>query len=163
MRYAVRMSDNFRGALTMVCAVSLLSLMDAGLKQLSGHYPALQLCALRSLASWPFALAWVASTTGLPSLLRVRWPLHLLRGAIGIATLSAFVYGVRQLPLSTAYALFFIAPLVITALSAFVLRERVDAKRWMVIGVGFVGVLIALRPTGQGFVSWAGLQVLAGE
>src|ERR1044071_3893371 len=122
MRYAVRMSDNFRGALTMVCAVSLLSLMDAGLKQLSGQYPPLQLCALRSAASWPFALAWVASTTGLRSLLHVRWPLHLLRGAIGIATLSAFVFGIRFLPLSSAYTLFFVAPLITTALSAIVLR-----------------------------------------
>jgi drug/metabolite transporter (DMT)-like permease len=162
MRYAVPMpvTNNFRGVVTMLCAVSLLSLMDAGLKQLSGHYPALQLCALRSLASWPFALVWVASTTGLPSLLRVRWPLHLLRGAIGIATLSAFVFGVRYLPLSSAYALFFIAPLLITAMGAFVLRERVDRKRWLVIAVGFVGVLIALRPTGQGLFTWAGLAVI---
>ncbi len=154
-------TNNLRGVVMMLCAVSLLSLMDAGLKQLSGHYPPLQVCTLRSLASWPFALIWVLSTTGLPSLLQVRWSLHLLRGVIGVATLTMFVFGIHYLPLSTAYTLFFVAPLIITALSAFVLRENVDARRWIVIGVGFAGVLLALRPTGEGVFTWAGVAVIA--
>jgi len=154
--------DNFRGIVTMLCAVSLLSLMDAGLKQLSAHYPPLQVCALRALSSWPFVAIWVASTTGLGALVRVRWGLHLFRGAIGIATLSAFVFGIRYLPLSTAYTLFFVAPLIITALSALVLRERVQPARWIIIGVGFAGVMIALRPTGQGVFTWAGIAILFG-
>ncbi len=154
--------DNLRGIVTMLCAVSLLSLMDAGLKQLSAHYPPLQVCALRSLASWPLVAIWVASTTGLRALFRVRWGLHVLRGAIGIATLSLFVFGIRYLPLSTAYTLFFVAPLIITTLSALVLRERVEPVRWIIIGVGFAGVLIALRPTGQGVFTWAGIAILVG-
>ena len=154
--------DNLRGVITMLCAVSLLSLMDAGLKQLSAHYPPLQVCALRSLASWPFVAIWVASTTGVRALFHVRWGLHVLRGAIGIVTLSLFVFGIRYLPLSTAYTLFFVAPLIITALSALVLRERIEPVRWIIIGVGFAGVLIALRPTGHGVFTWAGIAILAG-
>ncbi len=154
--------DNLRGIVTMLCAVSLLSLMDAGLKQLSAHYPPLQVTALRSLASWPFVAIWVASTTGLKALFRARWGLHLLRGAIGVATLSLFVFGIRYLPLSTAYTLFFVAPMIITALSALVLRERVQPARWIIIGVGFAGVLIALRPTGHGVFTWAGVAILLG-
>jgi drug/metabolite transporter (DMT)-like permease len=155
--------DNLRGVITMLCAVSFLSLMDAGLKQLSAHYPPLQVCALRSLASWPFVAIWVASTTGVRPLLRVRWGLHVLRGAIGIATLSLFVFGIRYLPLSTAYTLFFVAPLIITALSALVLRERIEPVRWIIIGIGFAGVLIALRPTGHGVFTWAGIAILVGS
>ena len=154
--------DNLRGIVTMLCAVSLLSLMDAGLKQLSAHYPPLQVTALRSLASWPFVAIWVASTTGFKSVFRARWGLHLLRGAIGVATLSLFVFGIRYLPLSTAYTLFFVAPMIITALSALVLRERVQPARWIIIGVGFAGVLIALRPTGHGVFTWAGVAILLG-
>jgi drug/metabolite transporter (DMT)-like permease len=154
--------DNFRGIVSMLCAVSLLSLMDAGLKQLSAHYPPLQVCALRALSSWPFIAIWVASTTGVKAMLRVRWRLHLLRGAIGVTTLSLFIYGIRYLPLSTAYTLFFVAPLIITALSALVLRERIQPARWIIIGVGFAGVLIALRPTGHGVFTWAGIAILAG-
>ncbi len=151
---------NLRGILTMIAAVSLLSLMDAGLKQLSAHYPPMQVCALRAAASWPFVAAWVISSTGARALLKVRWPMHLFRGALGVTALLTFVYGIRTLPLTTAYTLFFIAPILITALSALVLRERVDLKRWLAIALGFAGVLIALRPTGEGMFSFYGLAVL---
>lgn len=153
--------DNFRGIVLMLLAVFLLSCMDAGLKQLSAHYPPLEVCALRGLASWPFITAWVFWTAGARSLLRIRWGLHLVRGAIGVGTLTAFVYGLRFLPLTTAYTLFFVAPLIITALSALMLDERVGAHRWAAIGIGFAGVLVALRPTGEGALTWAGLAVLA--
>lgn len=153
--------DNLRGIAMMVAAVGLLACLDAGLKQLSAHYPPLQVTALRSLASWPLVAAWAWWTVGARALLRVRWGMHLFRGVIGIATLTAFVVGVRELPLTTAYTLFFVAPLIITALSGLFLRERIGAHRWTAIAVGFGGVLVALRPSGEGALSWAGLAVLA--
>jgi drug/metabolite transporter (DMT)-like permease len=72
--------------------------------------------------------------------------------------------GVRELPLSATYTLFFIAPLLITALSVFVLSERVPAAHWWAIGTGFIGVLIALQPRGkdlhEGLGTAGGLAVL---
>lgn len=153
--------DNLRGITLMVAAVGLLACMDAGLKQLSAHYPPLQVTALRSLASWPLVAAWAFWTVGARSLLRVRWGMHLFRGVVGIATLTAFVTGVRALPLTTAYTLFFVAPLLITAMSGLILRERIGAHRWAAILAGFAGVLVALRPTGEGALTWAGLAILA--
>ena len=152
--------DNVRGILLMLLAVFLLSCMDAGLKQLSAHYPPLQVCMLRGAASLPFVVAWVLWSVGGRALLKVRWQLHLARGIVGIATLTSFVYGLRFLPLTTAYTLFFIAPLVITAMSAMFLGEKVGAHRWGAIAVGFAGVLVALRPTGEGALTWAGLAIL---
>ena len=55
----------------MLCAVAVLCLMDACLKQLSGHYPALQVAALRGLVGLPLVLAWAGATVGLRALLRV--------------------------------------------------------------------------------------------
>lgn len=153
-------SDNLRGMAMMALAVGLLSLMDMGLKLLSPHYPPLQVGALRGLASWPLIVVWIGLSTGFRPLFKVRWPLHLLRGALGIFMMAAFVYAVRSLPLTTAYTLFFISPLVITALSGPLLGETVGLKRWLAILAGFSGVLIALRPTGDGVFSWAGLCVL---
>ena len=144
----------------MLLAVFLLSCMDAGLKQLAAHYPPLQVCALRGAASLPFVVAWVLWSVGGRALLKVRWRLHLARGIVGIATLTSFVYGLRFLPLTTAYTLFFIAPLIITAMSAVFLGEKVGAQRWGAIAVGFAGVLVALRPTGEGALTWAGLAIL---
>jgi drug/metabolite transporter (DMT)-like permease len=149
-----------RAALMMLAAVALFSLMDAGLKQLAAHYPAFQVAALRGAASLPFVLVWALHSGGLRPLLRVRWSLHLLRGVLGVAMMASFVYALKTLPLSTAYSIFFIAPLLVTALSVPVLRERVGPRRWTAIAVGRVGVLVLLRPSGDGLLSLASLAVL---
>ena len=66
----------------------------------------------------------------------------------------------RRLPLSETYAIFFVAPLFITALAALLLGERVGRTRWLAIGTGFAGTLIVLRPTGNGALTLSGLAVL---
>jgi drug/metabolite transporter (DMT)-like permease len=149
-----------RALLTMLVAVAVFATMDAGLKLLSAHYPPFQVACLRAAASLPLVLAWALSTAGLSTLLRVRWSLHLLRGAMGVAMMASFVYALRSLPLATAYSIFFIAPLLITALSVPFLGERVGPRRWIAIAVGLVGVLVLLRPSGAGMFSVASLAVL---
>jgi drug/metabolite transporter (DMT)-like permease len=144
----------------MLASVGLFALMDAGLKLLSAHYPPFQVAALRGLASLPFVLVWALATVGPVRLLRVRWPLHLLRGALGVLMMASFVYALRSLPLSTAYTVFFVAPLLITALSVPVLGEKVGPRRWIAIAIGFLGVLVVLRPTGEGVLTLAGFAVL---
>jgi drug/metabolite transporter (DMT)-like permease len=144
----------------MLLAVGTFSLMDAGLKQLSAHYPPFEVAALRGAASLPLVLAWALSSTGIAPLLRVRWPLHLLRGVLGIAMMASFVYALRSLPLSTAYSIFFVGPLLITALSGPLLGERVGPRRWGAIAIGMGGVLVLLRPGGEGMLSLAALAVL---
>ncbi len=148
-----------RAVVTMLAAVALFSLMDALLKLLSAHYPSIQVAALRGAASLPLVLVWALLTTGWRSLLHVRWPLHLLRGALGVMMIAAFVYGLRTLPLSTAYSIFFVAPLLITALSVPFLGERIGPRRWIAIAIGLIGVLVVLRPTGEGVMTTAGLAI----
>lgn len=149
-----------RAMATMLLAVASFSLMDAGLKLLSAHYPPFEVAALRGAASLPWVLAWVLSSAGLRSLRPVQWWLHLLRGAMGIAMMAAFVYALRTLPLSSAYSIFFVAPLLITALSGPLLGERVGPRRWVAIVVGLAGVLVLLRPSGDGLLGTAALMVL---
>jgi drug/metabolite transporter (DMT)-like permease len=144
----------------MLASVAMFALMDAGLKTLSAHYPPFQVAALRGLSSLPLVLGWALWTVGWRPLLRVRWPLHLLRGVLGVAMMASFVYALKRLPLSTAYSIFFIAPLLITALSVPFLGEKVGPRRWTAIAIGLLGVLVVLRPTGAGMLSWAGVAVL---
>lgn len=146
--------------LAMLASVALLAAMDAGLKLLSPHYPALQVASMRGLAALPLVLAWVLATVGVRSLLRVHWPLHLLRGALGVAFMAGFIYGLRTLPMSTAYTIAFVAPLLVTALAVPLLGERVGPRRWTAIAVGLAGVLVVLRPTAAGMLTTAGLSVL---
>lgn len=159
-RARARATPAWMAAVAMLAAVALFSLMDAGLKGLSAEYPPFQVAALRGAASLPFVLAWATMTTGLRPLLRVRWPLHLLRGVFGVAMMASFVHALRTLPLSTAYSIFFVAPLLITALSVPMLRERVGPRRWSAIAVGLLGVVVLLRPSGEGLGSFASLAVL---
>jgi drug/metabolite transporter (DMT)-like permease len=149
-----------RAVVWMLAAVACFSLMDAGMKQLSGSYSSLQVTFLRGAASLPFVLMWVLATAGPRSLVPVRWGLHLLRGVLGMTMIGCFVYALRTLPLSTAYTIYFVAPLLIAALSVPLLGEQVGPRRWVAIGIGLVGVLVVLRPGVGGFISLPGLMVL---
>lgn len=144
----------------MLVSVALFALMDAGLKTLAAHYPPFQVAAMRGLSSLPLVLGWALASAGPGALLRVRWPLHLVRGVLGIVMMASFVYALKRLPLSTAYSIFFVAPLLITALSVPILGEHVGPRRWTAIAVGLLGVLVVLRPTGEGVLTLAGLAVL---
>ncbi|MFN3841836.1 MAG: DMT family transporter [Rehaibacterium terrae] len=153
-------NPNLAGILAMLAAVGLFSLMDAGLKLLSPHYPPLQVAALRGAASLPFVLLWIGLRGGFATLWKVRWGLHLLRGVLAVTMMVCFIHALRTLPLSTVYTLFFVAPLMITALSVPVLGEYVGPRRWTAIAIGLVGVLVVLRPAGEGMFTLAGLAVL---
>lgn len=157
---ATSRSANIRASFIMLLCVGAFSLMDAGIKALAATYPALQVAALRALASLPLIVVWIGLTGGFRQLVRIRPSLHLLRGVLGIFMLAGFAYGVRHLPLSEAYSIFFVAPLLITAFAVPFLGERVEWQRWVAIGAGLVGVLIVLRPTGAGLVTLPGLAVL---
>jgi drug/metabolite transporter (DMT)-like permease len=131
------------------------------MKLLASHFPPFQVAALRSIASLPLVLAWVGWRGAFRTALQVNWKLQVLRAVLGIVMLAMFAYGVKRLSLASAYAIFFIGPILITALSVFILKEKVDATRWLAIAVGMGGVLVVLRPDGSGFLSIGGLAILA--
>ena len=144
----------------MLAAVATFSLMDAGMKQLAAHYPPLQVTMLRGAASLPFVLVWVLATAGARSIVPVRWGLHLLRGVLGMVMIGCFVFALKRMPLSTAYSIYFVAPLLVAALSVPLLGEKVGPRRWTAIAIGLVGVVVVLRPGVGGIISFPGLMVL---
>jgi len=155
-----RVSGNLRSIYAMLIAVVMFSMMDTAMKLLAATYPAMQVAALRALVSLPLVFVYVGWRGGYRGATRVRWPLHLLRGALGIAMLSLFAFGLKNLSLAEAYSIFFIAPSLITALSVVFLKETVNAARWIAIGVGLIGVLVVLRPDASGMLTLGGLAVL---
>ena len=151
---------NLRSIYAMLLAVAMFSLMDTAMKLLAQHYPAMQVAALRGLSSLPLVLVYIGWRGAFRSAFNVRWGMHLFRGALGIAMLFLFSFGIKNLSLAEAYALFFIAPALITALSVVFLKERVNAARWIAIVVGLVGVVVVLRPVGTGMFTLGGLAIL---
>jgi drug/metabolite transporter (DMT)-like permease len=152
--------ENLHSIYAMAAAVAMFSLMDTAMKLLAARYPAMQVTVLRAFSSMPLVCAYVAWRGGFRGIFKVRWPLQLLRGALGIGMLTLFAYGLKSLPLSETYSIFFIAPALITVLSVFILKERVDGMQWLAIAVGLAGVLVVLRPEGARFISVAGLAIV---
>ena len=144
----------------MIAAVGCFSLMDTVLKVLAGHYPALQVAAMRGMVALPLVFAYLSWRQAWGKVWRLRWSLHLLRGVLAVGMLGLFTYGVRGLPLANAYTLFFVAPLLITVLAVPFLGERVPKAHWWAVAIGLAGVLVALRPSPDAFLGWAGLAVL---
>jgi len=153
-------SGNLRSITAMLVAVGCFSLMDTVLKLLAAHYPALQVAALRGLVALPLVILFVTWRRAWGRMWQLRWPLHLLRGVLAVGMIGLFTYGVRGLPLANAYTLFFVAPLMITVLAVPFLGERVPPAHWWAVAMGLVGVLVALRPSPDAFLGWAGLAVL---
>jgi drug/metabolite transporter (DMT)-like permease len=144
----------------MLGAGLMFAFMDAGMKWLSADYPPFQVAALRSLSALPLVALWIVARGRAGTLLRVHWPLHLLRGLLSVGMMVGFVYGLARMPLSTAYMIVFVAPLMITALAVPLLGEKVGPRRWTAIALGLAGVLVVLRPTGDGVATFAGLVVV---
>ena len=154
--------DRLAGMAAMLMGVASFSLMDASLKLLTAHYPAAQVAALRGLAALPVVFIWVLYAGGVRQLLRVRWPLHLIRGLLSVFMMVTFAFALKQLSLATAYALFFVAPLLIAVFGTFMLGERIHGPQWLAIVIGFAGVLIVLRPDTASHLGWAGTLAVLG-
>lgn len=152
--------ENLRGIGAMLVAVAAFAAMDAILKVLAGHYPAMQVTALRGASSLPFVLASVALWGRWRNLRPVRVSLHLLRGLLGIIMVTGFVYAVKVLSLADAYSVFFVAPLLVTALAVPLLGETVDWRRWVAIFTGLAGVLAMLGPSASRLGTLASLGAL---
>lgn len=149
--------SNLKAIAAMLAAVALFAVMDAAMKHLSASYPPLQVASMRALASLPFLLA-ALTWSGAWRELRMQRPwLHLLRGGLGVAMLSTFVYALSRMSLANTYALYLCAPLLVTALSVPLLGARVSAGRWAAILVGLGGAMIVLQPSTAGFGLLAGI------
>src|ERR1700730_18395197 len=143
-----------RAIALMIAAVAVFSGMDALLKLLSTHYPPMEVAVLRGAASLPFMLLPLLVTGRWRDLRMRRFPMHLLRGLLGVVALGGFIYAVRVLSLANAYAVFLSAPLIVTALSVPLLKEHADARNWAAILLGLAGGLTMLRPSASALVTW---------
>lgn len=155
MQTKLKSTASLRGIAAMLSAVCMFSIMDASMKRLSTSYGPFELAFLRCASSIAFVTLPIAWTGKWQSLRPANPLLHLIRAALGIVMLGAFIYAVRRLSMAETYSLFLCAPLLVTALSVPLLGERVPLRRWLTIAVGLGGVLIMLRPTSTGLVSIA--------
>ncbi len=148
------------GVALYLTGVFLFALSDALGKWLVADYGVGQLLLVRSIGS-AFVLAPMALALK-PELGAVENPsLQVLRVLVMAGDAFAFYWATRYMPLADVMTFYMASPLIVTALSAPLLGEKVERFRWIAVLIGFVGVLIALRPTPQLF-SWASPLALIG-
>lgn len=132
-------------------ATMSFALMAALIKLASARgVSAPELVFYRSLFALPPLLVWIAASRS-PGRWRTQRPIaHILRGAIGLASMFLSFGALTLLPLAEAVTLSFIAPLFAVALSALVLSEPVGRHRWTAVAIGLIGVVVVMRPAGAG-------------
>ena len=148
------------GVMAMFIAVAAFSFMDALLKTFAAHYAPAQVTFLRAVSSLPFVLLPLWWSGRLGELRPVRPALHLVRALLGVLMLLSFIAALREAPLAAVYSVYMGAPLLIAALAAWFLGERVGLGCWLAILIGLVGVLVILQPRPDGMSPTAGLAAL---
>ncbi len=141
--------QNARGAAHMLAGVLLFSIMDAMVKWLVADYPVHQIVFFRTVFALLPCLYFIARSGGLATL-RTRRPLvHVVRGLIGLAAMGCYFYAFALMDLADAKAILFSAPLFMTVLAIPLLGEKVGIYRWSAVLVGFLGVMVIVKPTGD--------------
>ncbi len=139
------------GIALLVGGIAVFSVQDIIVREMSGTYPVLEFVFFRTVFSIPPILLIVALQGGFATMRAKRPVLLLVRGFLMLMAYTTYYLAVASLPLATAVALFFCAPLLVTALAALILREPVGLRRWCAVLAGFGGVLLIIQP-GAGFV-----------
>ncbi len=135
--------------------------LDLCAKGLLARYPLEQFVFLRSFVGMFIFIVLAKQFGGFASLATRRWPWHLLRTLLACGAMFGFFYGLSRLPLMETLTLGFTAPLIVTVLSRPLLGENVGWRRWLAVSIGFVGVLVTLRPDISG-ISMASIACLFG-
>ena len=139
-----------RAILFILAAALLFALAACCVKALEGGVPLPQVVLFRSLFALPVLLPLLSQAGGWPAL-RTEYPMgHVWRTMFGLVGMGGAFYGYATMPLATVTALGFTMPLFLTLLAVPLLGERVGWRRGSAVLVGFLGVLIMVRPTGAG-------------
>jgi len=134
------------GIFLMLLSMTIVPVMDGLAKVLSADYPIIQIVWARYFFHLLYLLPIVIYRYG-PSVLMPRHPvLQIIRGGLLLSSTFCFFAAISQMPLADALALVFISPIIVTALSPVLLREKVGFRRWLAVFVGFIGALIIIRP-----------------
>jgi len=150
------MSDNMRGVLLMNVAMLAFTLNDTAMKAVAETLPLFQAITLRG----------ILTTAGLVVLAMARGGLRLWPGRrdgriVALRTLAevfatlTFLLALTHMPLANLSAIMQSLPLAVTLAAALVLRDPIGWRRLSAIGIGFLGVLLIVRPGTEGFDRWA--------
>ncbi len=145
-----------RGIFWMVLACLAFSAMMTSVRYMEGRFDAIQLVFIRSLVGLVMILPLLARS-GPRALRTTQLGLHAVRTVLALIAMATLYYALARTPITDATALTFLIPLLTVIAAAVVLREKVDAGRWLATLAGFAGALVIIRP---GFTDFSPLILL---
>jgi drug/metabolite transporter (DMT)-like permease len=145
MNWFNRLPATVRGPAWLVMGGVSLILMAIDIRYLAPKFSVLEMIFIRYLITLAIMLPW-AYRTGIAGLRTRRFPLHLFRNLIHYIGNLGWFFGVTLVTLADLSALQFTVPLFITVMAALILGEDVGRRRWSATCIGFIGVLIIVRP-----------------
>lgn len=144
------LSGNVRGALWMIASGVGFTFMAIAIKLLGDRLDSFQIAFFRCLIGF-IAILPLVGAYGIDVLQTRSLKIHALRGLFGLIAMFASYYAIARIPLASYTALSFTKPLFSTILAVILLHEIVRWRRWSATAVGFIGVLVMVRPGAETF------------
>ena len=139
-------NNNPRGIILILLAMLVFSVQDGIMKHIYTFVSLYEVYLIRTIVSFVLILIFLKLTKK-PIVFKSQYPLlTFCRVILFFFGFSSFYVSLAVLPLSTATALFFVTPFLITIFAHFFLKEEIGPRRWTAIAVGFIGVYITLNP-----------------
>ncbi len=156
------LSSTYKAIILAIIGFGAFSLGDAATKILTGHYSVYEIIGIKAAFTMAIIICFSTRLGGLQKTLKSnKRKIHIMRGLTNTALGVTAIYSFAMLPLAQAYTLFFAAPFITTLIAIPVFKERVDWHGWIAIAIGFVGVLVVLRPGFTDFNPWLLMALLS--
>jgi drug/metabolite transporter (DMT)-like permease len=150
-----------KGIIALVIATLFFAAQDAITKHLTESISVAQIVSVRFFFFSLFALIYASRKVGIKAVFHSSRPKsQVLRGLLISSEIALFAYALHFLGLAEMHAIFACFPLIITALSVPFLGESVGWRRWLAVGLGFIGTLIIIRPDAGAFSPYALITLL---
>ena len=145
------MSDNIRASVFMVLSMAGFAINDALIKTLDGALPTGQIMAIRGLFLSLLIVLLIWQRGLFPRIREAMTGMVFLRASMELMATLFFLSALMQLPFANISAILQSLPLAVTLGAALLFKEAVGWRRWLAIAIGFIGVLIIIRPGTTGF------------
>jgi len=140
-----KLSTKSKGIFWAILTCFLVSVMISIVRHLSGQFNVFQIVMMRNFFALVFLLPFIIKN--IDQVVRTKnLKMHLLRGGNGFVGMVLWFYVITLIPLSEAVSITFIVPIITTLAAILFLKEKVNQKIWISLVVGFIGVLIIIRP-----------------
>ena len=144
-------SKEILGIIFAIIAYFSFSILDAIQKSAVLYYSIFQLLFIKYIFVLFLSVLEARRTKNINFYKSNNPKLQIIRSLLSILESGCFVLSFKYLSLANAHSVGSLAPVIVVALSAIILKEKVSAKTWIAIFIGFLGVLIILRPTSSIF------------